>query len=181
MNRAAANRDSPNYQLSIVNCQFRSEWVENNAGFLQGTLHIDDALVGTATEHQVAVLASLQERAVDKYVYQLEECPLARVAQQLLKGKARVAPYILIGTRAYGLCQFGKPLRLIHGIATREGDVGIRIGLDDTHNLFGCHRMTARKVPRLWVMASRAGMATARTIDGSTETRPVDHRVLYDA
>ena len=51
--------------------------------------------------------------------------------------------YIFIGTRVNGLCQFCKPLGLIHRVTTGEGDIGIGVGLYDAHHLIGGHGTSA--------------------------------------
>ena len=77
-----------------------------------------------------------------------------------------------------GSCQLGKGIALVHGIATREGDVGIGIGLDDAHQLLRAHLASALKVPRLGIMATRTLMTAPRTIDGGPEPRTIHHRIF---
>ena len=142
--------------------------------------NVDDTLVGAPTEYQIIVPQRFHKGAVYQHINLFQQGTLSRVVEQLLERKSRVAPYIFIGTRVNGLCQFSKTLGLIHRVATGEGDIGIGVGLYDTHHLIGGHGTSAGEIPRLRVMTPRAGMATPCTIDGGTEARSVDHRVLDD-
>ena len=96
------------------------------------------------------------------------------------KRKACIAPDILVRLVVYSLCQLSKAGSLIHRVAARERDVGKRVGHDDTHQLGRRHLMPAIEVPRLRIMASRALVTTASTIDGGPESRTIHHRIFYD-
>ena len=124
------------------------------------------------------VAEALDEGAVDKHVNQFEQGALAGVVQQLLEGEAGVAPDGLLRALADGTSQLGKSLGLVHGVAAAKGNVSVRVGLDDAHNLVGGHGLAAAEVPGLRVMAALTMVTAARAVDRRAEPRAVDHRVL---
>ena len=145
-----------------------------------GGLHVDDTLVATATEHQRVIALALDERSIDEDVNLIQELPLSRHVDECLKREARIAPDIFISTLMDGSRQLSKALRLVHRITSREGDVGIGVGLDDAHDIIRRHRMTTLKVPRLRIMTTLALVTAASTVDGGPEARTIHHRILYD-
>ena len=137
-------------------------------------------IVAAASEQQCLITQSLDEGTVNKNVNQLQQLAVAGVVQEGFVGETRKTPYIFIRTFPDGQCQFGKTLRLIHGVATGKGDIGIGVGLNDAHYLFGGHGVAPAEIPRLWVMTARTGMATSGTIDRGPETRTIYHCIFYD-
>ena len=152
---------------------------EDNLTRIESFLDIDDTLVGRASEEQVRVTKTLDKGTIDEYVEQFQEFAL-RPRNQRLEGKPRVAPDILVRATMDGTCQIRKAVALIHGVATRKGDVGVWIGFDDLHQLLRRHLTAALGVPRLGVMAARTLVTAACTINGGPETRTVHHCIFYD-
>ena len=152
---------------------------QNDLASVESFLDIDDTLIGRAPEKEVWVTETLDKGTIDEYVEQFQKFALCPCNQRL-KGKARVAPDILVRTTVDGLCQIRKAVALIHGVATRKGDVGVWIGLDDLHQLLRRHLTAALGIPRLGIMAARTLVTAACTINGGPETRTVHHSIFYD-
>jgi hypothetical protein len=141
-------------------------------------LYINDTLVGGTSEKQVRIVELLYERPVHQHVEQFQQFSL-RSSNQRLKGKPRITPDILVRTSVDGPGQIRKAVTLLHRIAPREGHIGIRVSLNNLHQLLRGHLPTAFWIPRLGIMTARALVSAPRTIDGGPESRTIHHRIFY--
>ncbi len=167
-----SHRSRPSHKRIVVE--------QHGVAGLERAGHIDETLVGGTAEDKVGVAQRADERAVYEHINLSKQCPAGRMRQKVLKEKTREAPDGLRGVAADGLRQFEKALGLKHRVATGEGDIGKGIGQDFDHNLLRRHLMTIANVPRLRVMAALTAVGTTGTVDGSPESRPVYHGVMYD-
>lgn len=90
----------------------------------QGSRYVDEPLVAAAPETETLVAQVLTEASVDQHVDILQQKALARVFEQLFEGISGVAPDVLVAFFLDGTGQLGEALRLEHGVASAEGDVG---------------------------------------------------------
>ena len=88
----------------------------------------------------------LDKRSIDEHVELLEEFALL-LMNEALERETRIAPDVLIGLAMDGACQVSESLGLIHGVTSRESDIGKGIGDDDLHQLGGGHLPTPLEIP----------------------------------
>ena len=141
---------------------------------------IDYPLVTAAAEVQLVVHESLNETAVNKHINLFKQFPLCRVLNELFKEIARIAPDVLAATLLNGAGKLRKALGLEHGVATREGNVGKRVGKYNLKNLLNINLTTVSDIPRLGVMTPWATVRTACTVYRSAEARTIDRSVLHN-
>ncbi len=158
----------------------RVVFVYHGFPFLQRSGHIDQTLVAAASEAEAFVAKFLLEPAVHKYVDVLQQLMLPRIAQQPLKGVARVAPDALVAFLFDGACHFGKSFRLVHRVAAAEGHVGKVVGKHLLHDLVRGHPMTVVDVPRFGIVTAGTPVRATCRINGGPESRTVHCGIFYD-
>ena len=144
---------------------------------MEGSRNIDEALIGRSSEEKIWIFQLFDEGTVDEDINEAEQFTLVFL-NEALESKPCVAPDVFVCIVVYGTGELSKTCSLIHGIATRESDVGKRVGHDNLHNLGGGHLMATAEVPRLGVMTAGALMAATRTIDGGPESRTIHHCIF---
>ena len=92
---------------------------------------VDDALVGAAAEVELGIAKGFDERAVDQCIYIWKDPAHTLIGKDFFVCKAGIAPDIFRGLLLYATGKFSKRLDLIQGIATRKGDIGEFICLDN--------------------------------------------------
>ena len=141
---------------------------------------IDYPLVTATAVVQLVVHESLNETAVNKHINQFEQFPLCGVLNELFKEIARIAPDILVAPFLDGAGKCREALGLEHWVATREGNVGKRVGKYHLKNLLNLNFATVSDIPRLGVMTPWATVRTACTVYRSAEARTIDRSVLHN-
>ena len=121
----------------------------------------------------------LNIRAINEHIYILQQCFLTLIQTQILKNEAAITPDCLLRFSLNSLCQSQKAFGLEHWIATRKGHIGKWVFLDFTQNLFCFHHRSMMNIPRLRVMTAGTSIRTSSTINGSTESWPINHRVVH--
>lgn len=110
----------------------------------EGAWHVNDALVGGTAEEKATIAFRGDVGPIHEDIEEVEELTLSRHVEKYLESVARVAPYIFIGTCAYGACEICEPFRLLHRVAASEGDArSKRVGLYDLHNFVYAHLLTS--------------------------------------
>ena len=136
---------------------------------------MDDALVGAAAEVELGIAKGFDERAVDQCVYIWKDPAHSLVGEDFFVCKAGIAPYVLACLLLYASGELRKGLDLIERITPGKGDIRELVGLDNLEQFIDADFPAAGEVPRLRIVAARAMMGTARTLDRRAESGAVGH------
>ena len=90
--------------------------------------HIDYALVAAATETQPFIFKGFDKTSVYEHINMLKQSLLYRVFEKFLEKETRIAPDILVALLLDSLGKGCKALWLEHGVTTRKGYIGKRVG-----------------------------------------------------
>lgn len=142
-------------------------------------MEVNDPLVGAAPEKELSVSLFQNKGSIHEDVDPWQELREFLIRANFFDCKACPAPYGLFCLFLDSFGKGGEAFDLIERIASGEGHIGHAVSLDDLHYVVNFHPFAAVHWPRLGVVAAFAVVEAAGAVDGSTESRPVCHRLLY--
>ena len=140
-------------------------------------------MIPAASERQIWIALRSYIAPIYQHINVGEGCPQLLLREQFLKRVARIAPDVQPRCTFYAPEEFAQPLRTVERIATRERHpiehyVRPKILYKSLKHRFG-EQPPGPRIPRFGVVASRAGVDTARKIDGVPQSLAIHYR-LWD-